>query len=76
MMLTGARPSIFVLLRIAHVVDREDDDRFDIGLADPLRRNELRELGVRVVGIEVIEIREAVAGRCFRRLCDGGRGQK
>ena len=60
-----------VFLRVAHVVDGEDDDGLDARLADPLRRDEFREIAVRVEGIVLVEIREAVGvggeGRGFGR---------
>ena len=56
------RPQVlFVLRRISHVVDRQHDDGFDAFFADPLRRDELREILVRIPRIAFVEIRQTVA---------------
>ena len=50
-----------VLGRVAHVVDRQHDDGFDPRLADPLGRDQLGEIAVRVVRIHLVEIGQPVA---------------
>src|SRR5262245_56127333 len=60
-----------VLLRVLHVVDAEDDNGLDVLIANPHRRRQLGEGVRRVVGIDLIEIGEAVAlaglGDCAHR---------
>ena len=75
MMLTGARPSIALsrlrigrrnvsyLRRVAHVVDGQHHDRLDSRLADPLGRDQLGEVAVRIIRIHLVEVGQAVAVR-------------
>jgi hypothetical protein len=51
---------LFVGLRIAHVVDGEDDDGFDPGFADPLRGGEFREVRADIERIAFVEVRQPV----------------
>src|SRR5262249_17977914 len=56
------RPQIgFPLLMPAHVIDGEDDDGINARLADPLRRDQLRKSAMRVIWVDLVEIREAIA---------------
>ena len=56
---------LLVFLRIAHVVDGENDDGLHAFLADPLRGDEPGERARDVVGIAFIEVGEPVAvGGC------------
>ncbi len=63
----------FVLRRISHVVDRQHDDGFNAFFADPLRRDELRKILVRIPRIAFVEIRKAIG---VRRSLNGFVGQK
>src|SRR5205807_1981673 len=66
----------FVFLGFAHVVDSENDDRLDVVLRDPLRRRQTRELAMRVVEVDFVEIGEAVAIDLGFVLSEGGGGEK
>ena len=50
--------------------------RLDPLFADPLRRDELGKLAVRIVGIEVIEMREAIGRRRAGRLGERRKGKR
>ncbi len=50
----------FVLRRISHVVNGKHDDGFNGFFADPLRRDELRKILVRIPRAAVVQIREFV----------------
>ncbi len=50
----------FVLCRVAHVVDRQDHDGFNTVFTDPLRSGQLREPGMWIPRVVVIEVGQAV----------------
>ena len=52
---------LFVLRRIAHVVNAEHNHGLDTFLTDPLRSDELRKIRMRIPWIAFVEIRKAVA---------------
>ncbi|SRR5579885_1639357 len=53
----------FPLVRTAHVVDSQDHDTIDTVLADPLRRDQTRNVAAGIVGVVLVEVGEAVALR-------------
>ena len=53
----------FVLLRISHIVDGQDDDGLDAILANPLRRRQLGKCARDVIGIVFIQIGEPIPVR-------------
>ena len=56
------RPQIrLVLGRVAHVVDGQHDHALDAFRTNPLRRDELREILVRIPDLVRVEIRQPVA---------------
>ena len=57
----------FVLRRLAHVVDRQDDNALDSFFANPLRRDEPGKIAVRIPGVVFVEIRQAIAVTRSRR---------
>ena len=64
-------PEIPIHKGLSEVAERYDG--FDARLADPLRRDQLRKLTMRIIRIaEVVEVREPIACRSARRFRERG----